>query len=100
MLRSIPHKLSGVLALLASVTGLYLYPFIHTGKFRRFAFYPVRQMLFWCFVVNFLRLIWVGQIPVREPFIRIGQVYTGIYFSTLIFPPMLTGLWDKLIFSR
>nr|YP_006576244.1 cytochrome b [Perna viridis]AFK75944.1 cytochrome b [Perna viridis]UJM44258.1 cytochrome b [Perna viridis] len=99
MLRSIPHKLSGVLALLASVTGLYLYPFIHTGKFRSFAFYPVSQMLFWCFVVNFLSLIWVGQMPVREPFISMGQVYTGIYFSTLIFPPMLTGLWDKLIFS-
>lgn len=98
ILRSIPYKTWGVVALGVSVTGLYLLPFTHSGKFQGFAFYPVSQMLFWLFVANFFGLTWVGQMPVREPFIRLGQAYTFVYFSSLVLAPLSTGLWDKLIF--
>lgn len=98
MLRSIPHKVWGVVALLVSVTGLYLCPFFHSGKFRSLSFYPVSQVLFWLFVANFFGLIWVGHMPIHQPFIFLGQIYSFVYFSTLTLAPILTGVWDKLIY--
>ena len=97
ILRSIPHKAGGILAMLASILVLVLIPFVHTGKFSRLAYYPVHQMLFWAFISVFLGLIGIGMRPVLEPLYTIGQILRVIYFTLILFIPLSLFLWDILI---
>lgn len=81
ILRSIPNKLGGVLALVASIAILYTLPFSSKNNFRRNKFLPVHKMLFWLFLVNVILLTWIGARPVEEPYILTGQILTVTYFS-------------------
>nr|BAP74396.1 cytochrome b [Hynobius stejnegeri] len=98
ILRSIPNKLGGVLALLASIIILMLIPMIHTSKQRSLTFRPMTQLLFWLMVSNTLILTWIGGQPVEQPFIEIGQAASTLYFSLFLIILPLTGWWEnKLI---
>nr|YP_003434064.1 cytochrome b [Hynobius yangi]ACL27769.1 cytochrome b [Hynobius yangi] len=97
-LRSIPNKLGGVLALLASIVILMLIPMIHTSKQRSLTFRPATQLLFWFMVSNTLILTWIGGQPVEQPFIEIGQAASILYFLLFLVIMPLTGWWEnKLI---
>nr|YP_009515660.1 cytochrome b [Kaloula verrucosa]AXQ37384.1 cytochrome b [Kaloula verrucosa] len=87
ILRSIPNKLGGVLALLFSILVLFLMPIIHTSKQRSLTFRPLTKFLFWTLVANTFILTWIGGQPVEDPFIMIGQIASVIYF--FIFTPLL-----------
>nr|BAP74397.1 cytochrome b [Hynobius sp. KUHE 30338] len=98
ILRSIPNKLGGVLALLASIMILMLIPMIHTSKQRSLTFRPMTQILFWLMVSNTLILTWIGGQPVEQPFIEIGQAASTLYFILFLIIMPLTGWWEnKLI---
>nr|BBB21630.1 cytochrome b [Hynobius tsuensis] len=98
ILRSIPNKLGGVLALLASIMILMLIPMIHTSKQRSLAFRPMTQLLFWLMVSNTLILTWIGGQPVEQPFIEIGQAASTLYFLLFLIIMPFTGWWEnKLI---
>uniref|UniRef100_A0A347Z939 Cytochrome b n=3 Tax=Hynobius TaxID=1527435 RepID=A0A347Z939_HYNNE len=98
ILRSIPNKLGGVLALLASIVILMLIPMIHTSKQRSLTFRPMTQILFWLMVSNTLILTWIGGQPVEQPFIEIGQAASTLYFSLFLIILPLAGWWEnKLI---
>lgn len=89
ILRSIPHKLAGVLAMGGALAGLMLLPWINTSEVRSPAFRPVYRKMFWLFVVNFLLLGYLGQTHVSSPQIEIGQLATLFYFFFLfVFIPM------------
>nr|QDP14166.1 cytochrome b [Anadara antiquata] len=98
ILRAVPNKSGGILALLASVLVLLLMPFLHLGNFRGLPYYPVCRVLFWCFVCNFVFLTWVGSMDVKEPFIFASRISTGVYFSYFILFPFILVLEDS--FSR
>nr|YP_008082920.1 cytochrome b [Psenopsis anomala]AGM48310.1 cytochrome b [Psenopsis anomala] len=97
ILRSIPNKLGGVLALLASILILLVVPFLHTSKQRAMTFRPFSQVLFWTHVMDVLILTWIGGMPAEQPFIIIGQIASLLYFSLfLILFPLVGSLENKL----
>nr|AIG53348.1 cytochrome b [Ctenotus schomburgkii]UWT72100.1 cytochrome b [Ctenotus schomburgkii] len=98
ILRSIPNKLGGVLALLFSILILMLAPMLHTSKQRGNAFRPFSQALFWTLVSNIIILTWIGGQPVEDPFIIIGQIASTTYFIIfLILMPMVAKMENTLM---
>nr|YP_009178059.1 cytochrome b [Umbra limi]AAS90450.1 cytochrome b [Umbra limi]AJW75350.1 cytochrome b [Umbra limi]QWE36551.1 cytochrome b [Umbra pygmaea]QWE36928.1 cytochrome b [Umbra pygmaea] len=98
ILRSIPNKLGGVLALLFSILILMLVPILHTSKQRSLTFRPLTQFLFWSLVADMLILTWIGGMPVEDPFILIGQISSVIYFTLfLILIPAAGWLENKAL---
>nr|CAC44183.1 cytochrome b [Acipenser gueldenstaedtii] len=95
ILRSIPNKLGGVLALLFSTLVLMLVPMLHTSKQRGNTFRPLSQILFWALVADMLVLTWIGGQPVEHPFVLIGQVASTVYFALFLIALPLTGLLEN-----
>nr|YP_010585321.1 cytochrome b [Prototroctes maraena]UZX49249.1 cytochrome b [Prototroctes maraena] len=98
ILRSIPNKLGGVLALLSSILVLLLVPILHTSKQRGLTFRPLTQFLFWALVADVVILTWIGGMPVEHPFIEIGQVASLLYFTIfLVFSPLAGWAENKTL---
>nr|ABY80809.1 cytochrome b [Lepidophyma flavimaculatum]ABY80810.1 cytochrome b [Lepidophyma flavimaculatum]ADI24108.1 cytochrome b [Lepidophyma flavimaculatum] len=98
ILRSIPNKLGGVLALLFSILILMLLPLLHTSKQRTTMFRPFSQTLLWTALANIMILTWIGGQPVGAPFILIGQLSSALYFLLLLLLyPLLAKLENKLL---
>jgi len=97
ILRSIPNKLGGVIALVLSIAILAILPFYHLRKFRGIQFYPINKIIFWVIVVTVILLTWIGARPVETPYVLVGQVLTVVYFSYFIINPLITKWWDNLL---
>lgn len=101
ILRSIPDKLFGVLALFGSLLVLFVLPHVHLSKFRSLQFRPFSKFLFWFFVSDFLLLTYIGSQAVEEPWITLGQISSIFYFAYfLILNPLLGLIENKLILKE
>nr|ACM79559.1 cytochrome b [Onisimus nanseni] len=96
ILRSIPNKLGGVVALVLSVLILYTLPFMFKAKMKSNQFYPLSKLSFYSFSVVVLLLTWNGACPVEDPYIVTGQTMTFLYFLYYLINPYLYVMWDKL----
>nr|Q9MDZ9.1 RecName: Full=Cytochrome b; AltName: Full=Complex III subunit 3; AltName: Full=Complex III subunit III; AltName: Full=Cytochrome b-c1 complex subunit 3; AltName: Full=Ubiquinol-cytochrome-c reductase complex cytochrome b subunit [Drosophila simulans]AAF77370.1 cytochrome b [Drosophila simulans]AAF77392.1 cytochrome b [Drosophila simulans]AAF77406.1 cytochrome b [Drosophila simulans]AAF77419.1 cytochrome b [Drosophila simulans]AAF77432.1 cytochrome b [Drosophila simulans] len=97
ILRSIPNKLGGVIALVLSIAILMILPFYNLSKFRGIQFYPINQVMFWSMLVTVILLTWIGARPVEEPYVLIGQILTVVYFLYYLVNPLITKWWDNLL---
>nr|AJG41835.1 cytochrome b [Odontobutis potamophila]AJG41836.1 cytochrome b [Odontobutis potamophila]AJG41837.1 cytochrome b [Odontobutis potamophila]AJG41838.1 cytochrome b [Odontobutis potamophila] len=98
ILRSIPNKLGGLLALLASILVLMIIPLRHTSNQRSLTFRPLSQATFWLLIANVAILTWIGAMPVEHPYIIIGQVASFLYFFIFLMLFPTTGwLQNKLL---
>lgn len=98
ILRSIPNKLGGVLALFISIFILIFVPIINNSKFIGLNLYPINQILFWYLTIILSLLTWIGARPVEIPYINVGIILTIIYFSYYLIDPIVKKLWDNLIY--
>lgn len=95
VLRSIPNKLGGVIALAISLLILFLLPLTKLRNRLTLAFYPIGQLIFWTLVRTWLVLTWIGGRPVEDPYVTIGQVATITYFIYFILNPVIIKAWDS-----
>jgi len=80
ILRSIPDKLLGVIALLCSILILFLFPQNGFPLFRSGAFRPQFRIWFSSFVFISFLLAWIGAKPIEFPFLDLGQLFSFMYF--------------------
>nr|AGN53001.1 cytochrome b [Samia cynthia cynthia] len=100
ILRSIPNKLGGVIALVMSILILIIFPLTFLKKIQGLQFYPINQFMFWIFVMMVILLTWIGARPVETPYIITGQLLTIFYFLYFILNPLISIYWDKLLFNK
>lgn len=92
ILRSIPQKLLGVIALGAALIIFFFLPYLDRTRVRSATRRPIYRWLWLVFLLNFIVLSWVGANPAEPPFTTIGQVGTAIYFLFFLSLPLVTRL--------
>jgi len=95
ILRSIPDKLGGVVAMVAAILILLLLPVINTSEIRSSKFRPIYGIAYWFLVADFLILGWIGQQPVETPFLEVGMIATAFYFFFFLILFPVIGLLEK-----
>nr|ALO77377.1 cytochrome b [Clanoptilus assimilis] len=98
ILRSIPNKLGGVMALVMSIAILYFLPFMYNMNMQSSNFYPISKFLFWFFVCIVILLTWIGARPVEDPYVMVGQILTVVYFIYFLMNMIFIKIWNKLIY--
>ena len=98
ILRSIPNKLIGVIAMFSAILSLLLMPLTDLGRTRGLQFRPLSKIAFFVFIANFLILMQLGAKHVESPFIELGQISTVLYFSHfIIIVPVIALIENTLI---
>jgi ubiquinol-cytochrome c reductase cytochrome b subunit len=98
ILRSIPNKLLGVIAMFSSLLILLILPIVDLGRSRGLQFKPISKFFFWVFIANFFLLDVLGGKHVEDPFILLGQISTAFYFLYFVFIiPVISFVENTLI---
>lgn len=99
ILRSIPNKLGGVIALISSIIILYLTPFFNPRLLNSLSFYPLNQLFYWIYINTFLLLTWSGAQIIEYPYISIRQFFSILYFAYFFLLFLSTKIWDLILFN-
>jgi ubiquinol-cytochrome c reductase cytochrome b subunit len=99
ILRSIPNKLLGVVAMFGSLLILLILPLTDLSRIRGNQFRPAMKLAFWFFVVDFIILMWIGSQHPDSPYLEIGQFATAFYFLWFLILVPLIGLIENTLFD-
>nr|YP_010170439.1 apocytochrome b [Phanerochaete carnosa]QRZ60432.1 apocytochrome b [Phanerochaete carnosa] len=97
ILRSIPNKLLGVIAMFGSLLILLILPLTDVSRIRGSTFRPLMKLAFWFFVVDFIILTWIGSQHPNSPYVEIGQIATAFYFIWFLFIVPVLGLAENTL---
>jgi quinol-cytochrome oxidoreductase complex cytochrome b subunit len=97
ILRSLPHKALGILAMFGSLLVLFLIPYNNTSYIRNTTYRPIFKFFFWLFIADFVILMWIGQKPVRNAYIFTGQIATSYYFLFFFFLIPVIGKIETIL---
>lgn len=100
ILRAIPNKLGGLLALVASLGIVAFLPFFHWSKVKSVSHRPLAKAFFWIFIANFLLLTWLGGKPVEDPYIFLSRLSSFIYFSYFVFIMPSLGICENFLLFK
>ena len=92
ILRGIPHKAGGIIAMLCAILVLFLIPFNYTGYIRNTTYRPIFKIFYWILVGDFLLLLWLGQAKMEKPYLVLTTYASIYYFSFFIFLIPLIGI--------
>ena len=95
ILRAIPDKLGGVIAMFSAIFVLFLLPWLDTSKVRSATFRPIYKILFWVFLIDAAILGWIGSKPAEGTYILIGRIATSYYFFHFLIVMPLLGYFEK-----
>nr|YP_008994212.1 apocytochrome b [Rhodymenia pseudopalmata]AGO19264.1 apocytochrome b [Rhodymenia pseudopalmata] len=99
ILRSIPHKLGGVIAMISSIAILVLLPWIHSAEIKSSRFRPLYKFLYWTMISCCLILGWIGGMPVEEPYVLAGQIASLYYFFYFLVMLPSLGYIEKYLLN-
>ncbi len=99
ILRSIPNKLGGVIAMIAAILILIVISFINCSDIRSSQFRPLYRKFYWLFVIDSIILGWIGQKTPEYPYIQIGQIATVYYFAYFLIILPFLGILESKLFS-
>lgn len=99
ILRSVPHKLGGVIAMFAALLILFLLPYLNFSEIRSASFRPLYKIIFWLFILDYLVLGWIGGCSPETPYLEIGQIATFFYFFYFIFIIPSLAYLEKILIS-
>jgi ubiquinol-cytochrome c reductase cytochrome b subunit len=97
ILRSIPNKLLGVIAMFSSLFILLILPLTDLSRIRGSMFRPAMKLAFWFFVVNFIILFWIGTQHPESPYLEIGQLSTAFYFAWFLVIVPVIGIVENTL---
>nr|YP_010619988.1 Apocytochrome b [Tayloriella tenebrosa]WAX04001.1 Apocytochrome b [Tayloriella tenebrosa] len=100
ILRSIPHKLGGVIAMLLSILILIALPWLHSTEIRSSRFRPLYKFFYWSLISCCLLLGWIGGMPVEDPYILIGQILSIFYFFYFLFIIPILGKLELILLKK
>nr|YP_009912223.1 apocytochrome b [Phallus echinovolvatus]QLD96661.1 apocytochrome b [Phallus echinovolvatus] len=99
ILRSIPNKLLGVLAMFGSLLILLVLPFTDLSRIRGSQFRPIMKVANWFFFINFFILMWIGSQHPDSPYVEIGQISTAFYFLWFLLLVPVIGLIENTLYD-
>ena len=99
ILRSIPNKLLGVIAMFGSLFILLILPITDVSRIRGSQFRPLMRLAFWFFVVDFLILLWIGACHPESPYLEVGQIATAFYFLWFVVIVPVIGIIENTTFD-
>ena len=99
ILRSIPNKLLGVVAMFGSLLILLILPLTDLSRTRSNQFRPAMKLAFWFFVVDFIILMWIGSQHPESPFVEVGQAATAFYFLWFLAIVPACGIMENTFFD-
>jgi ubiquinol-cytochrome c reductase cytochrome b/c1 subunit len=92
ILRAVPDKLGGVIAMFAAVLVLVFVPWLDTSRVRSAKYRPYYKIAFWFFVFTCIALGWLGSKPAEQPYVFWSQFFTVAYFAFFLVALPVLGL--------
>ena len=95
ILRAVPDKLFGVLAMFAAIAVLFVLPWLDRSPIRSAKFRPVYFIFFWVFLADCILLGYCGAMPAEPPWVLISQLATAYYFAHFLVILPILGLYER-----